>query len=264
MGGETQAPRYQGDVTPLEQPASIELRIIGSLRGSFSSQREMTLTTDGADERKDLKAAGSLIAGQMHGKTTLTFDLMSNPNPGPGRYPLPLLLVQLEYDAKDQLQRKEFDGFKLTHGTPEEKRALNAYGEAFVKILDIAFVGSVPGRLIGQGDAVEVQRPASDAGKLENLDEVLTVGTATIGKMVGQTLHNGRRTYVLSVEGSARLTTAITDIALEMTGYRLVDAATGLYVDSHIRTTVVGKMRGSDVKIQVLSRDTMQVLSAIR
>lgn len=247
---------------PLERPASIELRIIGALRGSFSSQRELTLTTNGKDERKEIKAVGSLVASQRPGKTTLHFDVMSEP--GPGRYPLPILFVQLEYDAKDQLQRKEFNGALLTRGSPEEKQALGSYGETLVKIFDTAFVDSAPGRMVGQGDAVEVPRTEGKAAKLENLDDAVTADWGVVGKMVGQTLRDGRRTYVLNVEGSARLTTAVVDMTFVIAGYRLVDAATGLYVDSHILTTLVGKMRGSDVRWQMSSRDTIQVLSATR
>lgn len=245
-------PRYSGAVTIVDQPITFPTSALDR-RATFSMQKSTDTNANGRTQKSREHLTGYIDGNNIGGKTQVNY-VVDRMNSGSGLQQIPTLILQFTYGQNGELERAEFGGAMLAQARSEERAAVNAAGEILLEAFRRFQIGGA--KTYRQGDIVQSFRLKDfmdDLAPIIPSKAIVTRGSGYTYRLAGQTARKGRRAYVMVIDGSEEFISGSDSLICTMSGYVIVDAATGLFSEIHSLTAIGGQKDGAKVQIREIS-----------
>ena len=257
-------PSYNGPVALVDQPTTIKIAPLN--RKAALKLEVITKKTSGSKVKQSYEQISGTVESHQLGDN-IQINYIYNRVGGESAFqPILPLVLQIEVDKTGKPQDLRLGSAMLDQVKPDERDVLQDYLLEMYKSTARVFPFIISSQPIAQGDVVQSARysdPLKDAiaemkvGSAQSrLAKITTSGSGFIGRLAGKTAFDGRPAYLILWDGNENIIEAEKSSTMIVSGYSLVDAATGLQSAFHILA------KFSDQSSSGV--DTREVLSSFR
>ena len=225
---EMSRPFYAGAVVPIGQPVQLAAAPLNRKVGFSHDTTERTAGINPSSSRVQIE--GTVESYQMGPDIQVRYAL-ERMGTGGRLQAIPSLIVQATFDKEARIKTVEFGGPLLDHLDKNELAQVQQYLAAAVKFL----YASTTVKPLMQGDIVQSIRISDllrDTG-IGFPEEAAFRGPGFTSRLVGHIVHGGRSAYLVSADGSETMVDGDSLMSISVTGYGIIDAATGLYSETN-------------------------------
>ncbi|MGV3520500.1 hypothetical protein [Luteitalea sp.] len=258
MSGAIPAPA--GVVTVLPGPVSMALRPTAR-EAKAETQSEVQVTSNG-QKRNSSTSSRVRVQAQSFGDDLQVTYVIDESRSDAGKTDKDMV-VQMRFPKGRRPAKVELGGEMVRSMPAEARTATAAMFAALPEGVSPATGESMvsPGEVVQSFDLVPMLNSflanGRDADKFKDITSAKPTGPGVHGRLSGETVRGGRRSYVVTYAGSDQIKGAFGVFSFSMAGYALVDAETGLY--SERRTVSVTDLKlsagGESVALQFTNRE---------
>lgn len=249
-------PVFQGTVQPIVDPVTIGATPLNR-RVALSGETNIEVIEGSKTTRVTTGLDGYAESYRISGKTQVTLGINRVSQNGTWQTIQPII-VQFDLDSDHKAERISIGGAILDQATPEQRQQINELSKALTKIVSRSKAAG-PYR---QGDVLMSISASDFLGEigvaLSDMRGKAIAGGGVTGRLVGETSLQGRRMFLVAMDGNIEISDASGRASASIGGYYLIDALTGIYAANHVLSQVVGSGRGTTFSHRELQKTTLR------
>lgn len=249
-------PVYQGNVSPITMPVRL-VAAAQTRRVAFLSETMADDIVKGVPRRRIFAAEGQLdseISGQQ---AQITYYISKVAREG-GWREVPPLIIDTTQQAGRRDKRVTLSGDLMKRAPPELEGRIRRFAESLTLITNLGW-NPAPlrqgDRVFNFGLSLADDVTLFPAARLRNK---AAAGSGFTGRLTGETQVQGRKMYLVSVDGYMSVTASNGLVGIALAGYTLIDAATGLQSEIKLLAEIQALVDGEE------SRSTELIESRLR
>lgn len=242
LAADLQAPQYTGTVVPLDAATLVKPAAINGHARLLIRKEVTDLTTGVRRESQELRGT---LESYQRGDTIRQTIALTQIGPVGESKPVKSFVFSAEYSLDGKHRESWIHGRSVS----ELRQKPKGNAAAVIDFLLSSFQLIEPSQLTTNAP-LHIRSaigPIAQVLRSENpKTDFYLDGSAATGRVVGRVSRDGREAYLLNYDGAERLRSSIVSGTMELGGYGIVDAVTGLIVETnlHFQVTIEGHRNG--------------------